>query len=287
MNILVTGSRGQLGAELKAISHHKAGQGHTYHFTHSDLLDLGDIGALKQYLEAHAIKCIIHCAAYTAVDKAETDKANAEKVNTLYSKNLATLAKAFDILLIQISTDFVFDGQHNIPYKESDPTNPLSVYGTTKLAGEKEVITHASKYLIIRTSWLYSAFGNNFVKTMMKLGNERSELNIIFDQIGTPTYAADLASAILAIIPQYQENLSGIYHYSNEGCASWYDFAHEIMALSKIDCALHPIETHQYPTPAIRPKYSILNKGKIKSAFHLQIPHWKDSLVKCIHALKS
>jgi dTDP-4-dehydrorhamnose reductase len=287
MNILVTGSRGQLGSELKAISHQKAGQGHTFFFTHSDLLDLGDNNALKEYLQTHSIDCIIHCAAYTAVDKAETDKATAEKVNVLYSKNLANLAREFDLLLIQISSDFVFDGMHSIPYKESDPTNPLSVYGSTKLAGEKAIIADASKYLIIRTSWLYSTFGNNFVKTMMKLGMERSELNIIFDQIGTPTYAADLAAAILAIIPQYQENLSGVYHYSNEGCASWYDFAHEIMALSKIQCTLHPIETHQYPTPATRPKYSILNKGKIKSAFQLQIPHWKDSLSKCIHALKS
>lgn len=287
MNILVTGSRGQLGSELKAISHHKEGQGYTFFFTHSDLLDLGNVDVLRQYIQENKIGCIIHCAAYTAVDKAETDQATAEKVNVLYSKNLASVAKEQDVLLIQVSTDFVFNGQHSIPYKESDPTHPLSVYGATKLEGEKAVMANTSKYLIIRTSWLYSTFGNNFVKTMMKLGSERSELNIIFDQVGTPTYAADLAAAILEIIPRYEDNLAGIYHYSNEGCASWYDFAHEIMSLSKINCALNPIETHQYPTPAVRPKYSILNKGKIKSAFKLSIPHWRDSLSVCIHKLKS
>ncbi len=289
-NILVTGSNGQLGNEIRILS--KNFSNFNFYFTDVDELDITDLAAIENFMKQNPTHYIINCAAYTAVDKAEEDSAKAALINQLAVHNLAVTAQNFDSKLIQISTDYVFDGRNYRPYKETDQTNPQSVYGFSKAAGEKNIAEEmSSDYMIIRTSWLYSSFGNNFVKTMRKLGKERDELNIIFDQIGTPTYARDLAHAILTIINKVENKtsnfISGIYHYSNEGVASWYDFAKEIMQISQINCKINPIETKDYPTPAKRPFYSVLNKAKIKKNYDIEIPYWKDSLKLCIELLKS
>jgi dTDP-4-dehydrorhamnose reductase len=220
------------------------------------------------------------------VDKAEEDIENADKANHLSVKYLANTAKEKDIKLIHISTDYVFDGKNYKPYNENDKTNPNSIYGRTKLAGEQAMLKiNPKNSIIIRTSWVYSSFGTNFVKTMLRLGKERDSLGVIFDQIGTPTYARDLAKAVLEILPNVHNNQVEIYHYSNEGVLSWYDFAKEIMRMAKIDCTINPIETKEYPTPATRPHYSLLNKAKIKKEFNMTIPYWKDSLDNCLKIL--
>lgn len=282
-NILVTGSNGQLGSEIKELSSSYEGN---YFFTCKDDLDITNKEAVKSFIEKNSINVIINCAAYTAVDKAEEDEVNADKINRKAVKKLALIAKEKNIKLIHISTDYVFDGKNYRPYNEAYQTNPQSVYGKTKLEGELEMIKINPKdSIIIRTSWVYSSYGNNFVKTMLRLGREKEELGVIFDQIGTPTYARDLTKAILDIIPKIQNSKLNIYHYSNEGALSWYDFAKEILKMAKIDCKINPIETYQYPTPATRPHYSLLNKSKIKNKFNITIPFWKDSLDICLREL--
>ena len=276
MNILITGSNGQLGSEIRELSSKYI---HNFYFTESATLDITDFTKVKEYIQTNYIDTIINCAAYTAVDKAEKDKVNADMINHLSVKNLAIIAKEKNIKLIHISTDYVFDGENFKPYSEDDSTNPKGVYGQTKLDGENAMREiNPLNSIIIRTSWVYSSFGANFVKTILRLGKERDSLNIIFDQVGTPTYARDLAKAILDIIPQVKNNTVAVYNYSNEGVLSWYDFAKEIMRMAKIDCQINPIETKDYPTPVKRPHYSLLNKSKIKEEFAIVIPYWKDSL---------
>ncbi|KFJ42682.1 dTDP-4-dehydrorhamnose reductase [Francisella philomiragia] len=290
MKVLVTGSNGQLGSELKElVSNSKLEiQNHTFIFADSKLLDITDHQAVKKFIVDNNIKVIINCAAYTAVDKAESDNEMADKINHLAVANMAKIAKKNDIKLIHISTDYVFNGQNYKPYIETDITNPQGVYGKTKLDGELAIKSiNPKNSIIIRTSWVYSSFGNNFVKTMLRLGKEKESLGVIFDQVGTPTYARDLAKAILNILPKIQHSTFNIYNYSNEGVTSWYDFAKEIMSQANLDCKVNPIETVDYPTPAKRPHYSVLNKSKIKKDFGIEIPHWKDSLSDCLRKLNN
>jgi dTDP-4-dehydrorhamnose reductase len=282
--ILITGSNGQLGNELKRI----ASRYPDFHFTWTDVneLDITSTEAVHEFLRAQPQNLIINCAAYTAVDKAESEPDKAHLVNSTAVKILAEETQQTRTGFLHISTDFVFDGHKSTPYTEEDPVNPLSVYGRSKLEGE----IHALKAgIVIRTSWLYSVFGNNFLKTILRLGKERKELGIVFDQTGTPTLAADLAPALMAITADLR-SLSAfpkneIYHFSNEGVCSWYDFAQEIIQQAGFDCNVKPIETAGYPTPARRPAYSVLNKKKIKDRFGLLIPHWKDSLHACMKDL--
>ena len=288
MNILVTGSNGQLGSEIKdLVTNYK-----DFNFFFRDLpeLNICDAEALTSFIVDKNINAVINCAAYTAVDKAEKDVDIAEKVNSEGVLNLVNAVQKVQGKLIHISTDYVFDGNNFLPYKESDPVSPIGVYGKTKRAGELAVLNSSIDAIVIRTSWLYSAYGNNFVKTMLKLGHDRDELGVIFDQVGTPTNASDLAKTCLDILSdKSSENISAngkIYHYSNEGVASWYDFATAIMELGSLDCKVRPIETKDYPTPAKRPHYSVLNKTKIKTDFNIEIPYWRDSLDKCIEKLK-
>lgn len=282
MIILVTGSNGQLGNEIRKRESLLDGA----KFIYADLpeLDITNKAQLEAFIGKNKITAIINCAAYTAVDKAESDEQTAALVNVTGPENLALLANHYQLTYIHISTDFVFDGQHYLPYKETDQPHPLSVYGQTKRDGEIKVLENCPSALILRTSWLYSVHGTNFVKTMQRLGKERESLNVIFDQTGTPTWAGDLAEVILRILadPEAGKTKKGIYHFSNEGVASWYDFAVEIMGLSGISCTINPIETTAYPTPAQRPYYSVLNKNAIKAAFGISIPHWKESLKHCI-----
>ena len=283
INILVTGSNGQLGSEIRERS---SGYAYNFYFTDSSILDITDFKKVKEFIEIHTINIIINCAAYTAVDKAQEDETNADRVNHLAVKNLATIAKDKSIKLIHISTDYVFDGENFKPYVEDDVTRPTGVYGKTKLDGENAMREiNPLNSIIIRTSWVYSSFGANFVKTMLRLGKERDALGVIFDQVGTPTYARDLAKTILDILPNIANDKVEIYHYSNEGVLSWYDFAKEIMKMAKIECVINPIESSAYPTPAKRPHYSLLNKAKIKEEFDLTIPYWKDSLDECLRKM--
>jgi len=282
-NILVTGSKGQLGSELQELSSEYE---YNFFFTDRDSLDITDKESISVFVKNNSIDTIINAAAYTAVDKAEDDEVNADKVNHLATKYLAEIAKEQNIKLVHVSTDYVFDGKNYKPYNEEDTTNPNGVYGVTKLAGEKAMQEiNPKNSIIIRTSWVYSNFGANFVKTMLRLGKERDSLGVIFDQVGAPTYARDLAKTILDILPQVNNQRVEIYHYSNEGVLSWYDFAKEIMRMSKLDCQINPIETKEYPTPATRPHYSLLNKAKIKKEFNIEIPYWKDSLDECLRKL--
>lgn len=282
-NILVTGSNGQVGSELRELSKNYS---YDFFFTTRDNLDITNSEAVKEYCESSNINVIINCAAYTAVDIAETDIENADLVNRKVVKKLTLVSKELNIKLIHISTDYVFDGKNFKPYCEEFQTNPKSVYGKTKLDGENEMINiNPLNSIIIRTSWVYSSFGNNFVKTMLRLGKEKQELGVIFDQVGTPTNARDLAKTILDILPNIKNDKVSIYNYSNEGVLSWYDFAKEIMKMAKITCTINPIETYQYPTPAVRPHYSLLNKAKIKNEFNITIPFWKDSLDEVLRKL--
>ena len=282
-NVLVTGSNGQLGSELKALASNDT----HFFFTDKENLDITNQDALKAYIEINHITAIINCAAYTAVDKAEEEKIEADKINHVAVKYLAQMAKDKELPLIHISTDYVFDGRNYKPYIESDTTNPNTIYGKTKLDGEKIIQEiNPKNTIIIRTSWVYSTYGNNFVKTMLRLGKERDFLNVIFDQVGSPTYAKDLAKAILDILPKIDNDKVEIYHYSNEGVCSWYDFAKSIFTLSNLDCHVNPIETKDYPTPAARPHYSLLNKAKIKNDFSITIPHWEESLKRCLENLE-
>ena len=282
-NILVTGSNGQLGSEIKELS---SNYNYNFFFTTRDDIDITSKESIKEFCQTNSINVIINCAAYTAVDKAQSDIENADLVNRKAVKKLSIIAKELNIKLIHISTDYVFDGKNFKPYVEEFQTNPQSVYGKTKLDGENELLDiNPLNSIIIRTSWVYSYYGNNFVKTMLRLGKEKEELGVIFDQIGTPTYAKDLAKTILDIIPQIENSKVEIYNYSNEGVLSWYDFAKEIMKMAKLNCKVKAIETYQYPTPAKRPHFSLLNKSKIKSKFNLEIPYWKDGLDDCLKRL--
>jgi len=279
-NILVTGSNGQVGSELRELSF---GYKYNFFFTDRTTLDITDEDAIDAFVKQNSVDTIINAAAYTAVDKAEEDRLNADRVNHLAVKYLAKIAKSRAIKLIHISTDYVFDGKNYKPYNEKDTTNPNGVYGDTKLAGENVMCEiNPKNSIILRASWVYSSYGANFVKTMLCLGKERDTLGVIFDQIGTPTYAKDLAKAILDVLPAIKSEKVAIYNYSNEGVLSWYDFAKEIMKMAKIECLINPIETKEYPTPAKRPHYSLLNKAKIKKEFNITIPFWKDSLDECL-----
>lgn len=282
-SILITGANGQLGCELQ----HLIPLYPQFRFfpTDVDTLDLCDKGAIESFIEKNRIDYIINCAAYTAVDKAEDDMALCYRINRDAVQNLAEAACG-KAKVIHISTDYVFDGTSDRPLREADKTNPQSVYGKSKLEGEQILLQIAPDSIIIRTAWLYSSFGNNFVKTMIRLGKEKESLNVVSDQSGTPTYAADLAKAVLDIIEESGKShsfQSGIYHYSNEGVCSWYDFCLKIHELAGIKtCKVHPVSTAGYPTKAVRPAYSVLDKTKIKETFHLKIPHWEESLKDCI-----
>jgi len=284
MKILVTGGNGQLGSELKVLSKIFNAE---FIFTDREELDITDKVAVDNFLAEHQPDFVINGAAYTAVDKAEGDSETAFLINAGAVENLAICCKKNNAKLLQVSTDFVFEGNKSTPYKETDATNPLSVYGKSKLQGEQLCLANNPDTIIIRTSWLYSSFGNNFVKTMLRLSSERKELKVIYDQTGTPTYARDLAQAILKIIKHDNvKTTSGIFHFSNQGVCSWFDFSKAIVDLSGNDCIVLPIETYEYPTPATRPHYSVLNKRKITETFGFNIPYWRDSLIACISLLK-
>ena len=278
-NILITGANGQLGNEMRVLS--AENQEYNYFFTDVAELDICDAKAILDFVKANDINVIVNCAAYTAVDNAEDNVELCTKLNADAVGYLAEAAEANGAEFIQISTDYVFDGTAHIPYQETEPTCPNSVYGNTKLAGEQNALSLCSRSMVIRTAWLYSTFGNNFVKTMIRLGKERDSLGVIFDQIGTPTYARDLARAIFAAIRQGV--VPGVYHFSNEGVCSWYDFTKAIHRLAGITtCHVKPLHTSEYPTKAKRPHYSVLDKTKIKDTYGIEVPYWEDSLGNCI-----
>jgi dTDP-4-dehydrorhamnose reductase len=289
MRVLITGSNGQLGSEIREL----AAKYKKLDFVFKDIpgLDICNFNLLQLFIVENNINAVINCAAYTAVDKAEEETIIAKKVNYEGVLNIVNALQAVNGKLIHISTDYIFDGNHFLPYKESDPVSPIGVYGETKRAGELAVINSDLDSIVIRTSWLYSAYGNNFVKTMLRLGNEKENLGVIFDQVGTPTYARDLAKTCLDILcGDSSVNISkngNLYHFSNEGVTSWYDFAISIMELGGANCKVKPIQTKDYPTLAKRPQYSVLNKSKIKTDFKIEIPYWRDSLKDCIEKIKN
>ena len=281
-NILITGANGQLGNEMRVLS--AENPEYAYFFTDVAELDICDAKAVLDFVKVNQINVIVNCAAYTAVDKAEENVELCTNLNADAVGYLAKAAEANEAEFIQISTDYVFDGTGHIPYQETEPTCPNSVYGNTKLAGEQNALRLCTRSMVIRTAWLYSTFGNNFVKTMIRLGKERESLGVIFDQVGTPTYARDLARAIFAAIRQGV--VPGVYHFSNEGVCSWYDFTKAIHRLAGITtCCVKPLHTEEYPTPAKRPHYSVLDKTKIKETYYIEIPYWMDSLQSCISEL--
>lgn len=282
MNILITGCNGQLGNEIQLLQAQYAQ--HTWLNTDVNELDITDKAAIERFVEANEIDGIVNCAAYTAVDKAESDPQLARKLNADAPAYLAEAVAKRGGWMVQVSTDYVFNGTKHTPYVETDEPCPNSIYGQTKLEGEQAVSKLCPNAMIIRTAWLYSEFGNNFVKTMIRLGRERKQLGVIFDQVGTPTYAHDLATAIMTAIDKGIK--PGVYHFSNEGVTSWYDFTKSIHRLAGINtCQVSPLHTAEYPTPACRPAYSVLDKTKIKDAYGIEIPHWEESLAKCIAKL--
>lgn len=283
MNILITGCNGQLGNEMQLLSRENVQ--HSYFFTDVEELDITDSEAVEAFVEFNAIDCIVNCAAYTAVDKAEENEELCDLLNNVAPGHLAKAVGKRGGIMVQVSTDYVFDGTNHIPYTESEPTCPNSVYGRTKLAGEQSVMANCTNAMIIRTAWLYSTFGNNFVKTMIRLGKEKETLGVIFDQVGTPTYARDLAHTIYAAINKGV--VPGIYHFSNEGVISWYDFTKAIHRIAGITtCKVRPLHTEEYPTPAKRPHYSVLDKTKIKQTYGIEVPYWEDSLRECIQKIE-
>ncbi|MBQ1581822.1 MAG: dTDP-4-dehydrorhamnose reductase [Prevotella sp.] len=282
MNILVTGCNGQLGNEIQLLE--KENPQHCFFNTDVEELDITDQLAVEQFVAQNKIEGIINCAAYTAVDKAESNKELCTSLNTVAPAYLAAAIDKRNGWMIHISTDYVFDGTKHTPYVEDDTPCPNSVYGSTKLAGELGVRKFCKKAMIIRTAWLYSTFGNNFVKTMIRLGKEKEQLGVIFDQIGTPTYARDLAVVIMTAINKGIK--PDVYHFSNEGVISWYDFTKAIHRIAGIDtCHVKPLHTTEYPTPASRPAYSVLDKTKLKNAYGIEIPYWEESLAECIKKL--
>ena len=282
MNILVTGANGQLGHEMQRVS---LFSNNNYLFTDVEELDITDYNAILAFMKRENVNVIVNCAAYTNVDKAEDDEDNAFLINATAVENLARAAKANNATLIHVSTDYVFRGDANIPYREDVETNPTGAYGRTKLAGEQKILEVDCNYIILRTAWLYSEWGNNFVKTMLRLTAERDSLNVIFDQIGTPTFAGDLADAIAHIIDNNLLDKKGIYHFSNEGVCSWFDFATVIADLAGNICSINPIHSDKYPSKVKRPNYSVLDKSKFTSTFNFKIPYWMVSLKKCILSL--
>lgn len=282
--LLITGCRGQLGSELQAIADDY--ESIDFLFTDYDELDITDRKAVRNYIEEHEVDCVVNCAAYTAVDKAESEPEKCELLNDIAPGYLAEAIASRGGSMIQISTDYVFDGKGHIPYREDMPTAPQSVYGRTKLAGEEKVVRNCPGAMVIRTAWLYSSYGKNFVKTMLRLAKERDEIGVVADQIGTPTYAHDLARAICTIVEQ--GIVPGIYHFTNEGVCSWYDFTKTIFRLEDIsadDCRVRPLRTDEYPSTAARPHYSVLDKSKIKNTYGLDIRWWEDALKSCIKKL--
>lgn len=286
MNILVTGAKGQLGCEMQRLGMVSP---NNYFFTDVAELDITDAQAVMNAVKAASIDVIVNCAAYTNVDKAESDEATAELINATAVGNLARAMKEVGGTLFHVSTDYVFGCDGNTPRTEGMPLNPLGVYGRTKLHGEQAILESGCKAIIIRTAWLYSEFGNNFLKTMMRLTAEKEQLNVVFDQVGTPTYAGDLALAIFSIIEAgvYEGN-EGIYHFSNEGVCSWYDFAVEIANVAgNTACRINPCHSSEFPSPVTRPSYSVLDKTKIKNTFDIDIPHWRESMEYCIKRIKA
>ena len=285
-NILITGANGQLGNCLRDLAKEQQDK---YHFFYTDVeeLDITDAAAIDKYIVENQINIIINAAAYTAVDKAEDDEANAYRINCTAVANLANAAKKHGLFLIHVSTDYVFPGDACTPYVETDPTGPLSVYGSTKLAGERAIQESGCRAVIIRTSWLYSEYGNNFVKTMLRLGAEWESLRVVCDQIGGPTYAGDLAKAIFGMLDhQPEDGRAEIYHFANEGVCSWFDFAKAIMELGGLGCRVEAIPSSDYPAKAHRPAFSVFNLGKIKSTLGVGIPYWRESLVLTINKLR-
>ena len=283
-NILVTGANGQLGNEMRRRA--AAGSRCAYLFTDVEELDITDLDAVRRCMAERRIAAVVNCAAYTNVDKAEDDAARADAINHLAVGNLATACREQGAALLHISTDYVFGGTGNLPFREEDVVAPLGVYGQTKWAGEQAVVASGCRHLIFRTAWLYSAFGNNFVKTMRRLTAERDRLTVVFDQVGTPTYAGDLADLLFHITEEgLYAQMQGTYHFSNEGVCSWYDFAREIAALSGRTCDIQPCHSDEFPSRVRRPAFSVLDKTKVKRDFHWTIPYWKDSLVKCMKEL--
>lgn len=276
-NLLITGANGQLGTEL----HNILGDQANVFYTDRLELDITDENAVKAYVDQYNIDTVINCAAYTAVDRAEDEPELANAVNNIGAGNLAKYAKT----IIHISTDYVFDGTGHIPYKPEDKTNPVSVYGATKLAGEQAVLANAQTAIIIRTAWVYSPYGGNFVKTMLRLGKEKNSLNVVADQIGSSTYARDMADAIVQILPQIKQGTKAIYHYTNESICSRYDFAVAIMEETGLICKVNPIATSEYPTKAARPAYSVLDKKQIRTDFGITIRHWQEALRDCLKVM--
>lgn len=285
MNILVTGANGQLGTHMRLKS---TGSRHQYFFTDIEELDITDRHAIQLYVKEHAIQAIVNCAAYTNVDKAESDEITADRINHIAVGFMADTMASVGGLLVHISTDYVFGGAlYNVPLVENAATNPTGAYGRTKLAGEKAVLDSGCRYIIFRTAWLYSEYGKNFCKTMLNLTATKPNLSVVFDQVGTPTYAGDLASAIYSILENDLDKANeGIYHFSNEGVCSWFDFTKEIARQSgHNDCDIQPCHSSEYPTPVVRPSYSVLDKTKFKQTFHLPVPYWVDSLSVCLKGL--
>ena len=284
LNILITGANGQLGRSLQRLG---CVSPHNYICTHVAELDITDAGAVLRAVREQGIDVIVNCAAYTDVERAEDDEPTAELLNHKAAGNLAAAAKATGATLFHVSTDYVFDGTAHTPYTEDGTPSPLGAYGRTKLAGERAVMASGCRYLIFRTAWLYSEYGNNFLKTMLRLTSERDTLQVVFDQIGTPTYAGDLALALFSIIEseRYAGN-EGVYHFTDEGVCSWYDFATEIAAAAGHDsCHIIPCHTSEFPTKAARPAYSVLDKTKIKTTFQMDIPHWREPMIYCLKQL--
>ena len=287
--ILITGAAGQVGNEFRFLAFTHA----QFKFIYTDVeqLDITKLGETLRFFKRNTPQYVINCAAYTAVDKAETDVALATKINANGARNLAKACQATGATLIQLSTDYVYHNNQNTPFKEGDRTSPKGVYAKTKLRGDLAALKFCERAIVLRTSWVYGTFGNNFVKTMLRLGKEREQLNVVFDQIGTPTYARDLAKAILKVAQKIENQevdskiLRGVFHYSNEGVTSWYDFTKAIFDIRDIACQVFPIESTQYPTPAARPPFSVLNKAKFRETFGIDIPHWRDSLVACLKEL--
>jgi dTDP-4-dehydrorhamnose reductase len=289
IKVLITGAQGQVGNEFRFLSF--THPQFKFMFTDVDALDITKLNQVYRFFEKHQPQFVVNCAAYTAVDKAETDVKLATKINVTGAKNLAKACKAIGATMLHISTDYVYHNSQNTPFKETDKVSPKGVYAKTKLRGDNAVLKFNDKSIVVRTSWVYGIYGHNFVKTMLRLGIEKPELNVIFDQIGTPTNARDLAKAILHIIADNHSgkvnpaDAYGIFHYSNEGILSWYDFTKAIFDIRGIACKVNPIETIQYPTPAKRPPFSVLNKHKIKQVYGLEIPYWRDSLVGVLKEL--
>jgi len=284
LKVLVIGSSGQLASELKQLQNQFPH--YNFLFTSQSDINIIDANSIRSVFDRFTPNFLINCAAYTAVDKAESESEQAFAINEKGVENIVLICEEYNCYLIHISTDFVFDGYKSSPYKEDDRTNPISVYGESKLRGEEAIQASGCDYTIIRTSWLYSSFGHNFVKTMVRLGKEKESIQVVSDQIGSPTYCADLAFLILSELEHFPKHRNNLYHYSNEGVASWYDFAYEVIQMNKLATKIKPILTSNYPTPAKRPTYSVMDKSKIKQDFNIEIPHWKESLAKCILQLR-